>query len=73
MVKWEDIYTCDNWGEGDETVQPVECMTVGFLLEETKSMVVIGSSYDYRSERFGTIHAFPKTKPEVILIKEVRK
>jgi len=28
-IRWEDIYFCDNWGEDDESVQPVESLTHG--------------------------------------------
>ena len=67
-VNWSDIVTVDNWGEDDETVQPIESLTIGYLLEDTPTMVVVAASYDYRAERWGTKHAFPKTPPEIVVI-----
>lgn len=64
-VDWEDIYFADNWGEDDEDVQPVESTTVGYLLEETPTMIVLGSSYDWRAGRWGTVHAISKMEPRV--------
>lgn len=69
-VAWADIMFIDNWGEDDETVQPVESATVGYLLEDSATVIVIASSYDYRAERWGSIHAFPKFQPELTVIKD---
>ena len=69
-VAWSDIQFLDNWGEDDEVVQPVESATVGYLLEDTATVVVVASSYDYRAERWASIHAFPKAIPEVTVIKD---
>lgn len=66
-VDWEDIYFADNWSEGDDEndVQPVESTTVGYLLQETPTMVVIGSSYDWKRGQWGTVHAISKAGPRV--------
>ena len=72
-VTWEDILTEDNWGIEEATVQPVECITVGWLLQDTPSMIVVGSSFDYRAGTFGTIHAFPKVEPKITVIKKGKK
>lgn len=64
-VDWQDIKLVDNWGADEEIVQPVESVTAGWLLEDSETMVVIASSYDYRDERWGTVHAIPKCPPEV--------
>ena len=69
-VQWQDIMFLDNWGDEDETVQPVESATVGYLLEDSPTLVVIASSYDYRAERWASIHAFPKSPPEIAVIKD---
>ena len=67
-VQWSDILFMDNWGEDDESVQPVESATVGYLLEDSPTIVVVASSYDYREERWASIHAFPKAPPEIEVI-----
>lgn len=67
-VKWQDILFLDNWGEEDESVQPVESATVGYLLEDTPTTIVVASSFDYRNDRWSTIHAFPKSPPEIEVI-----
>ncbi len=71
-VHWSDIVSEDNWGQDDEVTQPIECVTVGWLLEETPTMIIVGSSYDFREDRWGSKHAFPKNPPEISTVKEGR-
>lgn len=66
-VDWEDIYMSDNWHE-NETVQPVESTTVGYLLLDTPSMIVVASSYDWRNEQWGTVHAISKATPSISML-----
>ena len=71
VVSWSDILFDDSWGDDDgEPVQPVESATVGYLLEDSPTVTVVASSYDYRSERWASIHAFPKALPEITIIKD---
>lgn len=58
-VDWEDIYFSDNWSD-DEAVQPVESTTVGYLIHETPTVVVVAGSYDWRNGQWGTVHAIPR-------------
>ena len=67
-VDWEDIVFMDNWND-DETVQPQESTTVGYLLDETPTMIVIGGSYNWRDATWGTIHAISKAKPRITVLK----
>ena len=62
-INWQDILFEDSWNDDQEPVQPVECMTVGFLIEDTPTMITVAGSYDYRAEQWATIHSFPKGKP----------
>ena len=59
IVHWEDIQFNDNWDD-DNPVQPVECVTVGFLVKDEATFVGIASSYDYREEQWATKHAIPR-------------
>ena len=61
-IDWEDIVFMDNWNE-DETVQPQESTTVGYLLEETPTMYVVASSYNWRDRQWGTVHAISRAAP----------
>ena len=70
VVSWQDIVFNDVWGEDDDTVQPIESATVGYLLEDSPTVIVIASSYDFRAERWGSVHAFPKSPPEIVMIKD---
>lgn len=66
-INWEDIYFSDNWSEdSDENdIQPVECITEGRLLMDTPTMILIGSSYDFKRGQWGTVHAISKAVPEI--------
>ena len=71
VIGWSDIVFDDQWEENPEdAVQPVESVTVGYLLEDSATMVVVASSYDYRADRWASIHAFPKRIPDVTIIKD---
>jgi len=69
-INWRDIVTVDNWGDDDEVAQPIECVTIGYLIGETATDITVAASYDYREERWGTKHSFPKTPPEMVMIKD---
>lgn len=44
-VEWLDSAgTTDRWIADDETLNPVKCVTVGFLKERTKKKLIICSS-----------------------------
>jgi hypothetical protein len=72
-IRWSDIVTDDAWGDDEGPLHPVESLTVGYLLEETPTMIVIASSYDFRAETWGTKHSFPKNPPEITTIREAKK
>ena len=72
-IDWEDIKFDDSWGEDEEALNPVESMTVGYLLDDTASSITIGSSYDYQSNRWGSRHTFSKVEPKITVIKKGRK
>jgi hypothetical protein len=67
IIHWEDIVGVDNWNDS-ETVQPVECVTLGWLLEDSATMIVVASTYNYRDNEWATMHAFPKTDPRVEVV-----
>lgn len=67
QVNWEDIYFSDNWNE-DEPVQPIESSTLGWLLEETDTMIIVAGSYDWRNSQWATIHAISKVAPQVVFV-----
>lgn len=70
-VDWEDIYFSDNWGEDeDDAVYPKESTTLGYLLKDTPTYIVVGSSYDWQAGQWGTIHAISKQAPDVSVIGE---
>jgi hypothetical protein len=70
IVNWEDIVFDDNWNGEEENPQPVEISTVGWLLYENSTMIVVASTYNWREEQWGTVHAFPKSEPDVSIICE---
>ena len=69
-IDWEDILFNDNWGDEDEPVHPKEIWTVGYLLVDSPSEIVIGSSYDWPSGQWGTVHAISKKVPEIVVLAE---
>ena len=70
QVDWSDIVADDNWDGGEGLIQPVEAVTVGWLIDESPTMVTIASSYDYRAQQWASLHTFPKTPPQITKIKE---
>jgi len=72
-IDWEDIKFDDSWGEDEDPLNPVEAITVGYLISETPQAIVIGSSYDYQSERWGSRHVFSKAVPKITIIKKGKK
>lgn len=73
-VDWEDICFSDSWNDEDgEDLQPVESTTVGYLLLETPTRLVIGSSYNWRERRWGTVHTFSKAVPMVTSLSEPKE
>ena len=73
-IRWEDIYFDDSWDEdSDGMVQPKECITVGYLLEDSPTKVVVGSTYDFNGEKWATIHAIPRVSPEAAAVKDQSK
>ena len=62
FVRWEDIVGADNWNDS-EVVQPIECGTICFVLEDSPTMMVVASTYNFRDEEWATMHAFPKVMP----------
>lgn len=71
-VDWEDIVFNDRWDGGSEDVQPVECWTVGWLLEDSETMIVVAGSYNWRESAWATVHSFSKVVPVVSVEREVR-
>jgi len=69
-VDWEDICMVDNWGPEEEEVSTKESYLVGHLLADTPASLIIGSSYDWQEETWGTLHAIPKMPPLVTVIRE---
>jgi len=67
-IRWEDIYFDDAWNDDGDMVQPKESVTVGYLLEDSPTKVVVASSYCYKDEQWATIHAIPKAQPEVLVV-----
>lgn len=64
LVRWEDIVAADNWNE-DDILQPIEVVTLGWLLEDSPTQMVIASTYNYKEEQWATLHALPKVMPTV--------
>jgi hypothetical protein len=64
IARWEDIMFSDNWNE-DEMSQVIECVTMGWLLEETATQMIVASSYNWKDGEWATIHALPKVTPTV--------
>ena len=64
LIEWEDIHYGDRWNDDDE-VQPVESLSLGWLLEETEAMIVVASSYAWREQHWGGLTAFSKIPPRV--------
>ena len=67
-VDWEDIKFDDSWGEEENSLNPVESMTVGYLIVKTASKITIASSYDYQTERWGTQHTFSRAMPKITVL-----
>lgn len=68
-VDWEDIVFSDKWSGDEEDTQPVEVITLGWLLEETPTMLVVAGSYNYREEQWATVHSFSKKAPAITVIR----
>jgi hypothetical protein len=66
-VDWEDICFADSWNDSEaDSLQPVEASTVGWLLYEDETRIIIASSYNWREETWGTVHTLPKSPPTVM-------
>ena len=71
-VEWEDIVFLDSWDDSDGgSLQPQESTTVGYLILDTPTMMVIADSYNWRDRTWATIHTLSKVAPQVSVIKGV--
>ena len=68
-VEWQDIVSVENYND-DEDSQSIEVISVGYLLEDTPTDVKIAGSYVWREERWSDKQSFPKTPPEVSVVKD---
>jgi hypothetical protein len=65
-VEWRDIIFNDAWNDDSPDLDTPDGVQLGYLLEDGPHDVVIAGGYNYTDEKWCTIHAFPKTPPEVI-------
>ena len=63
-VSWEDIVSVSNWND-DEDIGTRTCLTIGWLLEESETRIVLATSYDYEEERWADFTVLPKIGPSV--------
>lgn len=69
VVEWRDIAEYTEWGEEEQDrATTVDAVTIGWLLEETETYILIASSYNYSDSRWDGRHVFPKLPPEVIYL-----
>ena len=57
-VDWEDIQTTDRWE--DDEVHTAEATSVGYLVSETPSEVVLAGAYSWQDGQWGWLKALPR-------------
>ena len=68
-VEWQDFQTAENWNE-DDVPETYGAVSVGWLLEESKTSIVIATTYSYEDERWSGYFTLPKLPPEVTVLVE---
>lgn len=48
LVKWLDHFSKQGWGEADDC-QPIEVSSVGYVIKDTKKMLVLAQDAHYES------------------------
>ena len=69
IIEWRDIAEYTDWGDGNEPdASTVDAVTVGWLLENTETHILIASSYNYSDSKWDGEHIFPKLPPEIVYL-----
>lgn len=59
-VEWVDsAHIRQPWAAKDETLSPVRCVSVGYVVERTKRKIVLAG--DYTNDQHGRLIAIPAT------------
>lgn len=71
-IEWEDHYSTDTWADPEETdfVGSIFVKSIGRVLKETKTKVVLVPSIASNGQVFGTITILKKTIKSRTIVRE---
>ena len=59
MIEWEDSHTRDGWSSNEPDGKPVTCLSIGWLVKETKHATTLSANItsdpNFRMQRNGDI------------------
>ena len=64
-VNWHDYISVSNWNDEDDDIRPPAISSIGYLIEETPTEIIVATSYNWDDDRWSDFTAFPKTPPEI--------